>query len=290
MNTRNILLAGASGALGKEVLSVLKAQGHFIRAIGRSRHRLDALSPRPDETFIADALNRQSLAGCCEGIDCVISCLGASVAMQSAERRSYLEVDVPANLNLIQEAQAAGVSRFIYVSLWIESGYEANGYVQAHRQVEAELARSGLDYSIVRPTGLYSAMNEFLSMARAGAGMLPGGGSSRSNPVHEADVAQVIAELLEAGPKDVGVGGPEVLSRRQILELAFASLGRKPRLFSMPAAMMGMMAGLIRPFDGRTSDLMRFFAQVATTDCVAPTRGSQKLEDYFRQQTKSQAK
>ncbi|PKL76491.1 MAG: hypothetical protein CVV27_09985 [Candidatus Melainabacteria bacterium HGW-Melainabacteria-1] len=276
-----ILVAGATGALGREVIQQLSY--HNLKVLTRSRERALSLLPDSVQIHEGDALKPESLSGLCDGVDVVISCLGASVGMQDRERRSYLKVDTPANLRLIELAKAAGVQRFVYVSLWIQPGYAQNGYVQAHQQVEAALAQSGLDYSIVRPTGLFSAMLEFLRMAEMGAGMLPGGGSSRSNPVHQADVADVIVGLLDSGASEIGVGGPEVFSRRQILDLAFNALERKPRYVSMPAGVMGAMGSLIGLFDGRTGDLMRFFSQVASVDCIAPRIGKRQLGDYFKQ-------
>lgn len=279
MACRKILLVGASGALGKEVLNALKADGHHVRVLSRSQDRLNTLPA--DEAVCGDALKPQDLQGICEGIEIVVSCLGASVAMKSPERRSYLQVDLPAHQHLLAEAKRAGVSRFVYVSLWIEAGYEANGYVQAHRQVEAAIKASGLSYSILRPTGLYSAMLEFLTMAQSGVGMLPGGGQGRSNPVHEAEVANKLLVYLESGPKEIGIGGPEVLSRREILDLAFDSVGKPRRYVKMSLRMLNLLATLIRPFNARMSDLMRFFAQVASTHLSAPKVGERTLKDYF---------
>lgn len=285
---QNLLLAGASGALGREVAQFARQQGHQLRLLGRSPERLAQVAQPSDQTVIADALNPSQLRGCCEGIDCVISCLGASVAMRSTEKRSYLKLDLPANLNLLKEAQAAGVKRFLYVSLWIEESYRHNGYVQAHEQVEAALKQSGLDWTILRPTGLFSAMNEFLAMARQGVAIIPGKGQVISNPVHQADVAKVIVSLIGGGPEDVGIGGPDFLSRREILELAFAAVGKQPKIIQLPVATLQGMASLIGLFDGRSKDILQFFAQVASTDVKAPVLGSQHLKDYFEQHSKPQ--
>lgn len=281
--SQRILLAGATGALGREVLARLKAEGHWVRILARSQQRAEQLLTHADELWIGDALDPTVLQGLCENIDIVVSCLGASVGMKAQEKRSYLEVDTPANLNLINAAKQESVRRFLYISLWIEPGYENNGYVQAHRQVETALASSGLSYTVLRPTGLFSAMNEFMTMAQGGMGMLPGGGHCKTNPVHDDDVAAALMQYLEVGPVDVGLGGPDVLTRRQILEMAFTALDKRPRSFSMPVGVMGLMARLTRPFDARVSDLMNFFAQVATTDCVAPKAGERQLKEYYRQ-------
>lgn len=277
----NILLTGATGALGREVLELLKQQRHHVRILTRSDSRARAFAAAADERVIGDALIPAQIQGICEDMDVVISCLGAPVSMSSREKRSYLKVDVPANLNLLAEARKSGVHRFIYVSLWIQPEYRANGYVEAHLQVERALRDSGLSYTIVRPTGLFSAMEEFLSMAKGGVGMLPGGGKARTNPVHDADVAEAMMGILINGPEELAIGGPDVLSRKEILDMAFASLGKAPRYLNLSAKALGTMASLLRPFDARSSDIMRFFAQAASTDAIAPQIGSLHLKDYF---------
>ncbi|MGE3724153.1 MAG: SDR family oxidoreductase [Candidatus Sericytochromatia bacterium] len=275
-----LLLAGASGQLGQAVLtqahSLPQESRHWIRTLSRSRPKTEG-----DQVFLADATQAESLKGVCEDIDVLVSCLGASVGMKAQERRNYKEVDLVAHRHLLNEAQQAGVKRLVYVSLWTESAYLDNGYVAAHEAVVALLKQSGIPLTVMRPTGFFSAMAEFFELARKGLAPLPGGGHCRSNPIHEADLASALLGYLEQGPAEVGLGGPEVFSRKQIFELAFAALGKTPKFLPLPLAVMTGMASLAGFIDPRMGDLMRFAAQVSSTDCIAPAVGSQKLRDYF---------
>jgi uncharacterized protein YbjT (DUF2867 family) len=61
--------------------------------------------------------------------------------------------------------------------------------VRAHEDFVDVLKASGLDYSVIRPTGFFSDMSEFYKMARRGRVYLLGRGNNRVNPIHGADLA-----------------------------------------------------------------------------------------------------
>jgi len=133
-------------------------------------------------------------------------------------------------------ALAAGVKRFLYVSVHLEAGYRQTAYIQAHEEFVDALRRSGLNYSVIRPTGIFAAFGDFVNLARKGLTTVIGDGRARTNPVHQADVAGKLLENLESGPTELSVGGPEVFTRREIAELAFAVIGKRPRVLPVPAA------------------------------------------------------
>lgn len=285
----SVLVAGASGVLGREVLRAAKAAGHRVRALVRSALGADQVSADADDIVIADALDPKALAGACRQTEIVFSSLGASVASHAAERRNYRAVDVAANANLLAEARRAGVRRFVYTAVFVQPGYAATRYIQAHEEAAKAVQGSGLSCTIMRPTGFYSAMLEFLTMARRGVVPLVGGGASRSNPIHPADLAAACVANLSDGAAEVPLGGPDVLTRREIVEAAFAALGKKPRTISVPLGAMLVGATLARVASPRTGDLLAFAGRVSAVDCVAPAYGSRRLADYFREAVASSA-
>lgn len=278
-----VLVAGATGVLGSRVLARLRAAGYPVRAIARSPERAKALAGLADEVVVADALDAAALKGACDGVAIVFSALGASVATQAGERRGYETIDRLANANLIAEAGAAGVTRFVYVSDFLQPGYAQTRYLRGHEAVVAELAASGIDHTVVRPTGFFSALEEFLPMARRGIIPLFGAGTVKTNPVHHDELAAACVEVIERGPREVSIGGPEVLTRRQIGEAAFAAWGKKPRFVSVPPGLALLLTMLLRPFIPRMSDLIEFVAKVSTHDCVAPAYGAATLAAYYRE-------
>lgn len=275
-----VLLAGATGRLGRHVRGELESRGHSVRALVRDPCNL---AGEDVEVFGCDARNAESLRGAYDGVASVISALGASLALRyTAPNATYRDVDLGANLNLLAEARRAGVRRFVYVSLYGAEKLRGLGYVDAHEEFVEALAASGVDYAVVRPTGFFYVFEEVFKMARRGRAVLVGSGDARTNPIHEADVARACVEALESDANELNVGGPEVYTRREVALLAFEALGKRPKLMGVPK---GLMRALIKPvslFDRRLYDLLEFGAAVSTIDVVAPAYGTRGLAEYFR--------
>lgn len=281
---KHILVAGASGALGLSIVQQLLNSGAKVRVLHRSSNTLSAgTAGVQTEKVLADLTRPESLRGICDGIDAVISCAGASMSMKRfSDRSSFTAVDLNGNSALLQEAQRAGVRKFVYVSVAGEGPYEATEYVRAHRQFEQRLAASGMPYSVVRPAGFFTFLAEIFVMAQQGRGFIIGDGSSRTNPVHEREVAQACVAAVDRMETMVQAGGPEVFTRRQIVELAFTVAGRAPSITSVPPALFRTMTAPLRIINPRIHALLAFGAAVSTADAVVPVYGTERLEEYFR--------
>lgn len=274
-------MAGAGGKLGRHLLGELAARGHSTRALVRDAARLE--KGEAGELFVADARRAETLRGACEGVGAVVSAMGASLALGLTRGRgTFREVDLGANRNLLAEARAAGVRKFVYVSLYGAESLRGLGYVDAHEEFVAALAASGLNYTVVRPTGFFYVFAEIFKMAARGRVVLAGEGSARTNPVHERDAARACAEALESDVRVLAVGGPETFTRREIAELAFAALGRTPKITSLSPGLMRGLAAPARIFDRRLFDLLEFGVAVGLADAVAPAYGRHRLGEYFR--------
>lgn len=284
-----VVIAGATGALGRHAIDAFRDAGYRVRALARPSVRFEALRGVADEIFPANALQAEALIEPCKGANVVLSAIGASVLPSvRLGRASFENVDTPANLNLINAAQTTGVGKFVYVSLHCEASemLQRVRYVRSHERVVEALARTSLPYCIVRPTGFFSAFGEFVAMAKRGQpAPVFGGGAVKTNPVHEADVAQLCAEAARSDNqlKEISIGGPDILTRREIAELAFAALGKRPRIISAPllAGTLGCIA--LRPFHPRMADLIEFIVAISKQDVIAPARGRRRLCDYFRE-------
>lgn len=278
---QRILVAGATSVLGRTVVAALRQQGKWVRVLSRSATR--AAEVAADDHAVGDALDRAQIAQCCDGIDAVFSCLGQSVGADLRNRGpGYMAVDYPANMNLLDIAQRAGVQRFVYVSAFGAEQYPAVAYFRAHADVAREIRASGLSYAIMQPTGFFSAFRAFFDMAVAGQSAMFGSGTARTNPIHDADLADVCVEtLLTTENGDIPVGGPQIYTRREVLELAFGALNKPVRITRMPAWMPGVMGSLIRPFAPRIGELAQFLGVVSAEESIAPVRGSRELAAYF---------
>ena len=203
--------------------------------------------------------------------------------MHTEDRRSFTKVDFEANLNLLEEAKRAEVSRFVYLSVYGQNRSENTAYVRAHRRFEKALRESGLKFSIIRITGTYASFDSLVEMARMGSLPLIGRGDARINPIHPEDAGRICIENLFTGPEVVEAGGPEVLTRREIAEEIFGYVGEEPSLYSVPGFILRLTGNLTRPFNARKANLLEFLPAVAGSDIIAPTIGTRRLVDYLQE-------
>jgi uncharacterized protein YbjT (DUF2867 family) len=83
-----VLVAGATGSLGREVAKALHEKGHRVKTFSRNPARSRALGTVADEIATGDTTNPESLKGVLDGVDAIISCLGAPVRFTVGDRRS----------------------------------------------------------------------------------------------------------------------------------------------------------------------------------------------------------
>ena len=108
-----VLLAGAFGNLGIEILRVLIEGGHEVIAADLKEKENNGIEGK--YTFRAiDATRKDSLKGICDGVDVVITTMGLTAA--STKYTAY-DIDYKGNLNLLEEAMASGVGNFNYISV-----------------------------------------------------------------------------------------------------------------------------------------------------------------------------
>jgi uncharacterized protein YbjT (DUF2867 family) len=275
---KRVLVAGATGYLGGFVAREFKARGHFVRALARSPEKLEALRESIDETIEAEVTRPETLKNVCDGIDVVFSSVGIT---KQKDKLTFKDVDYQGNRNLLDIALKAGVRKFIYVSVFNGPNLLHLDIVRAHEEFVQDLKASGIDYAVIRPTGYFSDMGEFLEMARKGRVWLIGRGDNRMNPIHGADLAKVCVDTLEGSKQEIDVGGPEVLAYRQVAESALNSLGKPVKISSIPAGFMKILIGLAGIFKRHQAQLLAFFVTMMTSDMVAPVSGTQTLSAHF---------
>ncbi|APR86284.1 Hypothetical protein A7982_11633 [Minicystis rosea] len=283
---KRILVAGGTGQLGRLVVSGLLESGARVRTLSRRAEETAlSLRARGVDVRLADATDSTYLAGVCDGVDVVCSCLGASVSMASRERRGFSQIDLVANQNLLAEARRAGVRRFVYVGAFVGNGWSHTAYSRAHEAFAEALKQSGLPYAVVRPTALFSVFAEMMHTARRAPLPLIGSGEARTNPIHDADVAALCLEAIRSPVPalEIDCGGEEILTRRALMEACFTVLGKKPWLLPVPKALMAGAARLAGLFNPRLGELLAFAAAVSTHECIAPARGRHRLADYLRE-------
>lgn len=277
-----ILLTGSTGHLGRHVLKQLGATRHAVRCAVRTQAAAGQLLGFAQEIAVADLTDRASLAGLCDGIDTVISTVGASVHINVRGRQSFREIDYQGNRNLLEAAQRAKVRKFVYVSVVTTPALARTAYVRAKEDFASLVMASGLEYQILRPTGFFTAFADLVGMARRGSLPLVAGGEAKTNPIDDEEVARACIEAVESSERERAIGGPDILTRKQILDLVFQAIGRPGRYKPVPAALVKIAGAAYGIFNPRLGDLTQFFLAVSQNDVIAPAYGVRRLEDYLK--------
>lgn len=285
----HVLVAGASGYVGKFAVQAFKDRGYWVRALTRSEERLERSGPFTapaigrddvDEVFVGELTEPRTLRGLMDGIDIVFSSVGIS---RQRDRLTFEQVDYRCNHTLVEMGAGSGVRQFVYVSM---QGAEAPpiadlAITRAHEKVVAELKSSGLDYRIVRPCGYFSDMGALLKMAQRGRVFLLGDGANRMSPIHGRDVAQVCVDVIDGEEHEVVAGGPEVMTQREAAALAFDVVGKPAKITVVPLWLAGGLAKGVRVMSRQFGDLAEFIVVAGEVDGIGPPLGPTTLRSYF---------
>lgn len=277
---KRVLVAGATGYLGQFVAREFRSRGHFVRALARSPEKLEPLRNELDEIVQGEVTRPETIEHLCDGIDVVFSSIGIT---RQKDGLSFRDVDYQGNRNLLASAKRAGVKKFIYVSVFDGPKLRHLDIVKAHEDFVDELKDSGIDFAVLRPTGYFPDMGQFLEMARKGRVYLIGRGHNRINPIHGADLAVRCVDAVEEERREIDVGGPETFTWREVAALALEAEHKATRITSIPVWPMRLAVSVTRRFNRHTAALLAFFVTMATRDVVAPSTGRRTLGAYYRE-------
>ena len=255
-----------------------------MRALARSERAAERISGA-DEVVIGNVTAPSSLTGLCNGVETVISTIGIT---HQKDGLTYNDVDYRGNVNLLREAEASGVRKFLYVSVLHAEQMPHLKIVQAKEKFVRALRESRIATVVVRPNGFFSDMREFLNMAARGRIYLFGDGHFRGNPIHGADLARFCVDALSSGQSEHDVGGPAIYTQREIAEAAFRAVGKKIRLMSVPVGVARAIVGALRlATSSKVYGPIEFFVEVLSRDMVGPKYGTESLIDFFEQEARA---
>jgi uncharacterized protein YbjT (DUF2867 family) len=286
-NKKSVLIAGATGYLGKFAVRAFKEQGYYVRVLTRSKERLHETGPFTapalteadyDDVFVGEISKPETLTGMLDGIDLVFSSVGIS---RQRDGLTFEQVDYQCNKNLIDLAVAAKVKRFTYVSMQGAENIMQLAITQAHEKVVTALKDANMEYRIVRPCGYFSDMGALYDMAKSGRAFLVGKGTNKMSPIHGRDLARVCVETSEGTDVEVEAGGPDIMTQREAAELAFEVVGKPAKVTVIPMWLARGLVKIIALLSTQFGDLADFIVTAGEIDGVGPKRGEISLRSYF---------
>lgn len=249
-----VFLTGSTGFVGQEILKQLLASGHTARCLVRvgSEKKL----PRHPQLEIhhGDATDANSLNGALAGCEAAIHLVGIIREFPS-RGVTFRKLHVEATRNLLEAAKAQGVRRYLHMSANGARQNAVSPYHQTKWLAEEAVRASGLDWTIFRPSLIFGANGEFVTMLADLIRKLPvvpvfGDGCYRMTPVALENVAEGFVTALRL-PETIGqtyhCGGPKSYSYDEMLDVFGKALG-KDRVHKLHQP-LGLMKPLVSLFE-----------------------------------------
>jgi len=272
-----VLLAGAFGHLGQDVLKSLVDAGHEVIAADVVVRDLDFDGFTPKQIDMTD---KSKVAGCCDGVEAVITTMGLTKA---SETITAYDIDFGANKNLLDEAKRAGVKHFAFISVLKADKGRDVPMLDAKAMFEEELKKSGLKWVIFRPTGyFYDTAHIFQPKVEAGkVSLLKTKKPVRCNVIDTRDFADYIVAHLTDENKAYDVGGTETYTYEEIAKMFFAAAGKEPKISFVPPFMFDLIIAMAPKWK---KGVIRFGKWTMTEDMVADVKtGTRSFAAYIKE-------
>lgn len=266
-----IVLAGAFGNLGAEILKALVSAGHDV--VAADLKEVPVAGVEGKYTFKAiDATRPETLKGLCDGAEIVITTMGLTGA--STRFTSY-DIDYQGNMNLYEECRRAGVKKFNYISVIScdEPGAEKVPMLHAKYMVEKEIKKQAMDWVIYRPTGyFYDIAKVFKPYIDKGEmQLLKGFGGVKANVVDCPDFAQFIVDHMNDVNVTYNVGGKETWTYEEMAKMCFDAAGKPMKIKWAPIWLFGILANLPKIKKAGKHDIILFSKWTLSHDLVGDT-------------------
>lgn len=274
---KHVLIAGATGYLGRHLCAEYRHRGWHVTALVRRKTRGTDVSA--DTIIEAEATWPETLNGSMTDIDLVVSALGIT---RQADGVGYWDVDYQANVNLLEEALRSSVKHFAFVHVLHADRMEHVPLVAAKSAFVRKLQTAAIQSTIIAPTGYFSDMGDFFTMAKAGRVWLFGTGQHRINPIDGADLATATFDTIARGAVWADIGGPATFTQDEIAALCFRALEQPPRITHLPDVLRRLSLWLLpRLAPRRIAGPAQFFLTAAAMNMTAPPHGTRQLADHF---------
>lgn len=281
-----IFVAGATGGLGMEIVRRLRERRENVRALVRTTsdaNRVADLEKMGAEIWRGDLKDPASLKGALDGADTVVSTV--TVITHAKPGDSFDATDEQGNINLLNEAMSAGARRFVFTSFELD-GMPEYPLSNAKRHTEEAIMKSGIDYTIHRPSlfmQVWLSPMLFADPATSTA-KIYGPGTAGIEYISVGDVAEAVVQSIfddKMKNRAVAYGGPEPVSQRRALEIFSHAFGRPFSPVEVPESELekqwmgaedpwqktfsGLMLGVARGFGGGAGPASQYFPMKMTT-------------------------
>ncbi len=281
-----VLVTGATGFLGRRVVSELQEHRHQVRCLVHTLGRERIFSPRSVDVHYGSVLDPDALSGAFYDVGAVVHLVGA---IRQRGRLTYDRINRQSAANAvaaIKENRENRVKHFLLVSAIGAGPNPSYPYLHSKWQGEQEVLNSGLPHTILRSSIIFGEGDEFLNNLAALVRVFPivpviGSGRNRLQPIAVEDLAHCIAlsvDREELKGKTLELGGPQQLSYNEIVEVVSRTLGKRRLMVHAPVWLSYVAASVLQGLLPRapvTTDQLRMLSirNVAEPGVVEETFG-----------------
>jgi uncharacterized protein YbjT (DUF2867 family) len=247
-----ILIAGCNGHVGREILKKATARGLRVRCFDLAPPDLTGLNASLVEAVTGDITRPEDVRAALQGIDTVMFVIGRK---RGTKNLTHEMVEHGGMKNVTAACQGGSVKHIMYISaLGVGKDVPATSLV-AKWNAEQSLIKSGINYTIFRPSGYFvDFAEEFAPRIKAsGSFTIIGEGAFRVQPLDPADLAEAFLQALEnprAKNKIFKIAGPEAFVLTDIIQLVGSILGVPVKIKKMPLWLGNLMFSFIALISG----------------------------------------
>lgn len=302
IHKKRILLAGATGYIGRHVAKELDQLGHTVTCLGRSKqtsgqnkinnYQIDITNPKKITNFIK----------VCPDFDVLISCIGS----RSGAIDDAWNVEYRANINLLKLAVSKAIDQFILLSAICVQKPKVE-FQFAKLAFEKTLVQSEINHTIIRPTAFYKSLSGQINKVKAGKKFIyfDNGKLTSCKPISEKNLAEYICECIDYKTRynkilPIGGKGPAI-TPIEMGNTLFKLINVEPKFQSIPSKLFKIAEMSLSPLSifsqhvKNTQQFLKIANYYATESMLVyndktksydqnltPEYGDDTLEDHYK--------